>query len=138
MALYHQNRNLLNEISWEIYEGPLDNATIFRGNDFIPLTEHQWQQVVLPGRDFRIIYPVTRYYEHTMTVVYEAQGQPVTTLDLLTSIYEFYQELLSDEDIINFELEDDAVTRLDGLDNLISFEGLTETSPNTYRLNLAS
>lgn len=102
-----------------------------------------WQQEILPGRNFSIIYPFARYEEINPTIPYEAEGQPVTLLDLLSTIYDFYQEPIPQNELNILIQEDpeiysDAVKRLDAMFSLTFFEGLESVGNDVYRLKLGS
>lgn len=139
------NLNLLKEISWIVVSPPRETAAIGEDEN---ITDEQWQQVILPGRDFILRYPITGYPEQTVKVLYQTEGQPVTLLDLLSSIQEFYAEDLTDEvraevlaidpnalEIADYEIVNDRGDLL-GMRNI--FEGLVQVGPNEYQVDLAT
>ncbi len=138
------NLNLLNQISWLIVRPP-EEATIGEDEE---ISDQQWRQVVLPGHDFILRYPINGYPEETIAVLYQTDRQPVTLLDLLTSINDFYAEDLTEEvraEIVAvypnaFEIEESERVRdrADLLRMRDIFQGLTQVGPNEYRVNLAT
>ena len=144
MARYGQVHPLLVNISWEITQPP-ENAKLLLGPTMHkrPISEQDWQQVMLPGLDFSIFYPFARYGEFDTEIPYEAGGQPITLLDLLTTIYEFYQEPIPANELAQL-LEDettytpDMTRRIDAMLGLVFIESLTPVGNDGYQLNLAS
>lgn len=125
------NLALLDNIDWSIRTRPTPNLV------------DDWTQVILPGRDFTIIYKIPipdpetgddAYQLVDMQVPYAAEGQPVTIADLLTSIYEFYQEPLDKKD--PFYEPPQFTKRGDSMGDEHQFVGLEEVAPNTYNLEL--
>lgn len=97
------------DVSWNMELPPRENAEFYDEEDIDnvgrPLTLREWQRVVLPGRNFSIIYNLTPYREEKATILYETDGQPVTLLDLFASIYDFYQEPLSRQEAARYKQE---------------------------------
>lgn len=128
---------IVTNVSWNMEFPPQEDARDERDR---PLTQGRWLLRVLSADNFNIVYPITPYDEEKITVPYDPQGQPVTLLDLLTTIYEFYQEPLSQDDLnlllIHHEPNEDEPlkTRLDALLGRTIFLSLDRDSPHTYRL----
>lgn len=66
-------------------------------------------------------------YDKFVTVDYKVEGKPVTLLDLLTTIYEFYQESLP---------VDQKQRYVDTIESNSYLSDLFEIGPNQYRLDL--
>ncbi len=131
-------------INWSIDVVP-QRLKIYAGPQHMRNPQNKdWQEEILPGRNFSIIYPFARYGEINPTIPYEAEGQPVTLLDLLTTIYEFYQEPIPiNEKLILHEEDPDIYTpdlekRIDAMFSLTFFEGIDRVGQDTYRLRLSS
>lgn len=138
-----QNLGILENINWGIDRSPR-LAKIQTAPGFIRNPQDKdWRQVVLPSTSFTIIYPFARYDEIEQVIPYDTEGQPVTLLDLLTTIYEFYQEIIPPNELATLIQEDpeiysDVVKRIDAMYSLTFFEGLRSVGNNTYRLSLGS
>lgn len=134
--------NFVNGITFNLKDLPRDTAeVIVRDGDNSPVAEEMWKRVVLPGKNFSLVYTYPRYDEINPTIPYETDGIPVTLEDLFTTIYNFYQEPIPPEDreIIRGNYDQDAeplIKRIDVMNNRDTFFGMTEVSPNTYSLKL--
>lgn len=133
-------QEIITDIYWNMEFPPRQKAQIVRDEDARPVGLDRWKAVVMIGDNFNIIYPMTPYDEETMTVPYEAEGQPVTLLDLLTTIYDFYQEPLLQQDP-NLLLRHHQprqnkhlTKRIDGLLGRTYFLGLDQVDVSTYQL----
>ncbi len=134
------------DISWNMEFPPRENAEFYDEEDIEnegrPLTLREWQRVVLPGRNFTIVYNLTPYREERARILYETDGQPVTLLDLLTSIYEFYQEPLSQQEVARYKQEgyipedyDEPINkRIDALIGKTFFVSLDKEGNNVYEI----
>lgn len=90
---------LLDNITWNMEFPPRQDAQLVVRDETRPIGLQVWKGVVFSPDNFTIIYPMAPYDEETVTINYETDGQAVSLLDLLTSIYEFYQEPLSQGDL---------------------------------------
>ena len=130
---------LLDNIYWDINFPPRKRAvTQIPNGGQMAISKDQWRQVVLPARNFTLIYPVGRYGRHEITVPYGTDEQAITTEDILTTIYEFYQEPFPLVDINRFGYEEPPYSQGDALDDLHHLQGLLKTAPDTYYLQLSS
>ena len=136
---------LLTNLGWAINQ-PVERAKVAVGlTDSRSIRPEEWQQVILPGRNFSIMYPFGYQANYNINIPYDTEGQPITLLDLLSTIYDFYQESV---DIDEFgqvrDVNDktykkwDVVTRAYAMRNLRYFESLTPLGNDVYRLNLAT
>ena len=124
------NLALLRNIKWSVSEKPTPDLV------------KDWTQVVLPGEDFKIIYPVgvpdpeedDLFQLVDLEIPYQAEGQPVTIVDLLTTIYEFYQEPLSHDDPLRNP--PDFVKRSDPIGDQTAFNYFNQVGVNKYKLSL--
>ena len=144
--------DLINKISWNLIDPPQEDAEIKDDNgNYRPLLPQEWQQVVLPGQNFIIEYPFARYNELDPEIPYETDRIPVTLLELLTTIYLFYQEPLPQDELnlirqkASEEGDGDLYhdrpinRRIDVMYGLVEFEGVQQgTKRGTYLLNLGS
>lgn len=124
----HQVNPIFKEVVWMINIDPMDPdagvSILDENDDAIEPPQEFLEQQVLPGRNFSIIYPIDYELKRTMTVAYDPEGQPVTLLDLLTSIYQFYDEPLGQG------------TRVDKMSGTIYFDDFVSVRPDVYRLKL--
>lgn len=141
----------LEQIIWNV-DLPVEEAEVFPINpDEEPhlLRPDELATVVLPGNDFKIIFPFARYEEIEQIIPYAAEGQPVTLHDLLLTIYLFYQEPIPANELrklkqttrtfgIDEDIYDNVVKRIDAMYGLVHFEGLILETPNVYSLHLGS
>ena len=131
---------ILEDIYWDITLPPRQEARII-DIVILPIEEDTWRRVILPGNNFTIIYPLGIDYDISPIVPYEAEGTPVTLEDLLTTIYEYYQELILPDELR--ELTEDANYtkpfnhRYDAIKD-DWFRSLEQVSPNVYKLNLGN
>lgn len=129
------NLDLLNNLDWIVRDKPTSGLT------------PEWENIVLPGRDFTIIYKITvpptpedeeeigaEYSLADFPVLYQAEEQPIAVADLLTSIYEFYQEPLLKTDPFYKAIK--VTKRGQALFDEALFAGLEEVSPDTYAIQL--
>ena len=125
--------NILEGINWIITQPTED--TEYNNK---PIEEDTWQRIILSKNNFIIQYPISEYGEETIDVLHETDGQPVTLLDLLTTIHEFYTEDLSDEireqilAIGPHVLLTEHLYIVLGMRNILS--GLVHIGPNKYLL----
>ena len=131
----------LPDIYWDISKSPQENVLIRDQIAYSP-TEEQWEKIVLPKNKFEIEYPFARYNETNLVITYETEGDPITLLDLLTIIHEFYQEEISVEELTFLQGHDrdeiygDVVKRIDAMNVLVDFSGLEQISDHCYKLVL--
>ena len=146
MATRGQATPLLTNIVWSINQ-PVEKATMTVSPTRVrPLSQRELQQVILPGSNFSIVYPFARYGEIDPTIPYDTDGQPVTLLDLLSTISDFYQERIpqNELDYLQEEEEDeilytpDLKKRIDAMFDLVFVESLQPLGNDIYQLNLGS
>ena len=135
---------LLDNILWSINQPYMEAKIITEQGDVRPITNQEWQQVILPGRNFTIVYPFAGYHELDQTIPYDAEGQPVTLLDLLATIYEFYQEPIPQGELTQLIKEEPAIykanfnKRLAAMIRKVNLESLDRLGKDLYGLNLRS
>lgn len=130
----------LNKISWTIDRHPQEAGEFVGEKDItiVKLSDELKNKIVLPGRNFSIIYPASRYGEKEIREYYNTGGQPLTTNDLLYTIYTFYQRPVTEEEIQKWDFPEDAETLAEAMEALVFFEGLDQISPDVYLLRLGS
>ena len=125
------NLNLIENLGWNVRQEPTEELT------------KNWEEQVLPGHNFSIIYKVgipdpetgdDAYQLVAMEVPYETEGQPLAVADLLTTIYNFYQEPLDRNDPLRKPPR--YTKRSDPIGDEVIFERLEEVAPNRYELTL--
>lgn len=131
---------ILPDLYWEVTTLPEEARW---GPDMAPLTNRQLQQVVFPGQPFTMVFPASRYGSNMITERFNPEGIPVTVADLLNTIYEFYQQPITQADIRNVQQDEEDVLHLQGAENLgdllgglIDFSGIWTIGENHYELNL--
>lgn len=124
-------QNLIQELEWNIRVPPTAALT------------PDWERVVLPGRNFTIIYKIAipdpetgddAYQLADMAVPYEADGQPVTVADLLSTIYDFYQEPLDKND--PFYNPPEFERRNNPLGDEVELVSFEQVAPDKYEIGL--
>lgn len=130
----------MDRVSWKIYKHPTraNEFTREKETPFVPLSDKLKNTIVLPGRNFTIVYPAARNTDREIREYYDAGGEPLTVNDLLYTLYTFYQQPVTKDEIKKWEYPKDAKTLADGMEGLHFFEGLVEISPDVYGLELGS
>ena len=126
---------IIDRIDWDVTKMPtkaeITEVSRFqetpRDRNYRSLTSEEWQRIVLPEADFVISYPdgSDPNFDYLPTS-YETDGLPVTLLDLLTTIYNFYQEKIPGTEILRWSFLGDEKYIAE----------IRIIRPNTYRLNL--
>ena len=128
------NLNLLDGIMWRVYE-PIEEADLHHGYN-----EIAWDEVILPADNFIIEYLIVSLnpddeegaeVEKFLSIPYETDGQPVTVRDLMTTIYNFYQEPVDPKD---GPYGEEVVTKGDTIYGWAKLEDFKPVGLNRYRL----
>lgn len=131
----------LSDFDWDISVPPREGVKWIPKGKLADLSEFHWRGPYFGNKNFTITYPFGRYSEFDPIIPYDAEGKGISIEDMLTTIYEYYQEPIPPQELKMFReegYEEPFNKRIDVMNNLVRFEGLTEIAPRDFVLNLGS
>lgn len=137
--------NLGGLVTWVVGEYP-NEARILVNRQLLPITEEVLRMEVFTGEPFTLIYPISPKGGYTLPVTYDPEGIPFTMADLLNTMYYFYQQRATKQDIQNAasearyvaDMRKGSKTFSDLLEDRRIFWGrFIEVDPDTYEVILS-